>query len=93
VVHVSVIGVRTNAESEPGEAINIGHMPFAEDAARRSVGRRLATGGRPDENFELGYAQWRSGQGGVFTITISQAVALALGMMSAPPQPAVTASR
>jgi hypothetical protein len=37
-----------------------------------------ATGAKPTEGFEGGYAEWRRAQGGAFTLTISEAVRFAL---------------
>jgi hypothetical protein len=68
--------------------ITFGHSPFDKSALVGSLDHLLATGVAPDPNFEPGYQQWKSAKGGIFTISVAQAVAFALGALKqAKPQP------
>jgi hypothetical protein len=78
VIHGSITGygwIRTGGQPL---TIDGGHMPFEEDTVRQSVLKLHATGAKPTEGFEGGYAEWRRAQGGAFTLTISEAVRFAL---------------
>ena len=76
-IHVSVI----DAPIPPGVPgaggiTNVGHMPFDQSALVASVDQLLATGVSPAPNFEAGYAQWKSAKGGIYTISVTEAVGL-----------------
>jgi len=75
VVHVSVDGLHLKSPKAPtGMTDNIGHLPFAEAALDRSVTTLAAVSvALPD--YEAGYDEWRRAKGGVFTITVAEAVA------------------
>ncbi len=84
VVHVSVLQVLAGGQ-ESGQVLTFGHMPFTEEAVRRSIGSQIRDGLGAHPGFDAGYAEWRSARGGVFTITIPEALAVAMqAMMSAP---------
>ena len=55
--------------------VNGGHMPFSEDAVRRSVNGLERSDASVTATFRSGYKEWKSANGGVFTITIPEAVA------------------
>jgi hypothetical protein len=50
-------------------------MPFARDVIERSVTKLLKDGDVPE--FHDGYDEWRKDCGGVYTITVAEAVAVA----------------
>jgi len=80
VVHVSVHGLRLRNPMAPGGTSDrIGHMPFAEDALRRSV-RDLVGERDADAAAQEGYDAWRGaferGEAGVFTVTLAEAVGM-----------------
>ncbi|HXX48237.1 MAG TPA: hypothetical protein VEN47_08420 [Myxococcota bacterium] len=72
VVHVAIIDVNLHLPSG-----SVGHLlphaPFSADALRRSVDKQLPAAPLP-ERFEDGYAMWRREKGGVYTITVREAV-------------------
>lgn len=54
----------------------VGHMPFDKDTLAASVDQLVATGVPVPAGFEIGYKQWKDAHGGVFTISVAQAVAV-----------------
>ena len=75
VVHVRIDGVRLRNCAGGPEPDTIQHMPFTKDAFARSVTKLLKDGSKiPTLD---GYDQWRRDCGGVYTITVAQAVNLA----------------
>ena len=57
------------------EPETIEHMPFAREAVERSVTKLLKEGSKvPD--FQAGYNDWRNACGGVYTISVAEAVAV-----------------
>jgi hypothetical protein len=81
IVHISVDGFRVASPHAPNGAYEkIGHMPFAEEAIERSVTNRAAVGTALPADNE-GYEEWRRARGGVFTITVAEAVDLVLGVV------------
>jgi hypothetical protein len=89
-VHVSVMDVPIPAGAPgAGGTIGIGHMPFDESALAESVDKLLETGVSPGPNFEAGYNQWQSAKGGIYTVSVSAAVATvfqALGQRNLAPR-------
>jgi len=82
VLHISVEGVVRPDSPLP---IEIGHMPFSAEAIEASVLELLESDIQlPDGLFE-GITVWEEQQGGVFTITVAEAVD-ALVTMVPPPQ-------
>ena len=79
-VSVSIVDVPVPG-SASGGVMAISHMPFDQDALEASLDQLLADGASPDPNFEAGYQQWRSAHGGIFTISVQQAIEIALGML------------
>jgi hypothetical protein len=80
IVHVSVSGLAIRNPGAPDGVIHeASHLPFAKEAVDRSVVRRLRAAG-PLPAFQQGYDEWRrafdAGKGGIFTITVAEAVAL-----------------
>ncbi len=78
VVHISVKNLRMkNPLSKSGFSETIAHMPFSEAAIDGSVDR-LVEEQAEIPNYEEGYEEWKqavdSGKGGIFTITVAQAI-------------------
>jgi hypothetical protein len=56
-----------------GPTTGIGHMPFDADALRASLDKQIGSRPPPTE-FEAGYQQWRTANGGIFTISVPKAI-------------------
>lgn len=77
VVHVSILDVPIPPGAPgAGGATRVAHMPFDEAALAASVDALVATGAAPLPNFEDGYRQWLSDRGGVWSLTVSEAIAV-----------------
>lgn len=74
-VNVSVVNVPIPQGMQgAGGVTEIGHLPFDKTALTASVDRLLATGVSPPPNFDDGYKQWQDAHGGVFTISVEEAI-------------------
>jgi hypothetical protein len=76
VVHVAIGNIQVqNPHAPNGISDTIGHMPFSEKAIDDSVTELLGVASElPD--YEDGYQSWRESQGGVFSITVAEAIDL-----------------
>jgi hypothetical protein len=76
IVHVGVLGLKIKGPK--GDQDTIPHMPFDEAAVKESVTAKVAENGKLTD-FREGYGLWNaaasSGKGGVFTISVAEAVA------------------
>ncbi len=76
IVHVGITGLKIKTPKRTQDTVP--HMPFDETAVTNSVTTKIADNGKLT-NFQEGYGLWRkaasSGKGGVFTITVAEAVA------------------
>src|SRR5206468_1347317 len=84
IVHIHVNGLRLRNKRAPGGLSDqVGHMPYAGDALRKSL-TKLESSNAPLPAFEDGYRHWRGafdkGEAGVWTAPVSEAIA---GMESA----------
>ena len=71
---ISVSGLKMkNRHSKGGFSSTIAHMPFSEGAISKSV-LKLAKDNAALPNFEEGYKEWRQAKGGIFTITVAEAI-------------------
>lgn len=78
IVNVAIVDIPPLAIDSPGTGVSeIDHAPFEESTLARSVGRLLATAVAPPPGFEVGYREWKAKRGGVFTVSVSQVIALA----------------
>lgn len=74
-VHVSLSDVPIPAGlPNAGQTMEFAHLPFDGDALAVSLERLIAESAAPNTNFDSGYRQWQSARGGIFTITVEQAV-------------------
>jgi hypothetical protein len=82
-VHVSIIDIPLSFSApNPNGLTKIDHMPFEKSALAASVDRLLSTGVAPPPNFETGYIQWKEHKGGIFTISVMQAINLGHEMVN-----------
>ena len=81
VVQISVVDVPI-PQGLGGGTTTIGHMPFDKPAVVVSVDQLLATDARPPPQFEAGYGEWRAANGGVYTVSVDQAIQLLFETLS-----------
>ena len=75
IIHIRIDGVHIKNCSGGPELETIEHMPFARDAIEHSVTKLLKDISRvPD--FQAGYDDWRKACGGVYTISIAEAISV-----------------
>jgi hypothetical protein len=72
IIHIRVEKIRLRNCTGGPEPDKFEHMPFARDAIERSVTKLLKESSVPD--FHDGYDQWRNDCGGVYTITVAEAI-------------------
>jgi hypothetical protein len=72
IIHVRVDKIRLRNCTGGPEPNKFEHMPFRRDAIDRSVTKMLKEGDVPV--FQDGYDEWRKACGGVYTITVAEAV-------------------
>jgi len=75
VIHVRIDGVNSPARVSP---VVIGHMPISVDAFAASVTELRETGVPMAADFAEGVAMWTQDEGGVFEVTVSEAVDVAM---------------
>jgi hypothetical protein len=76
VVHISLAGLHLKNPGVPGGySSELPHAPFTKVAIDQSV-TELIRQGVPPPAFEQGYQQWQQSNGGVFTISVAEAVDL-----------------
>jgi hypothetical protein len=80
VVHVSVAGGETKTNKTNVVLGIIGHMPFEKAALLESIDQLVDTGAKGSAFFEQGYATWKADNGGIFSIPVSQAIEMSLGL-------------
>ena len=78
IVHVSVIKAKIKNPQKDGEISNdIGHLPFSRKSIEKSL-TKLESSNNELPDFMDGYNQWKeafdSGRGGIFTISVKEAV-------------------
>jgi hypothetical protein len=90
-VHVSIVdvplppeAVRAGLRADGRGMTRIGHMPFDPSALAASLDRLLATGVPPGPSFQDGYEEWKSANGGIFTIGVSEAIDIVFDVVKKP---------
>ncbi|MFZ0581839.1 MAG: hypothetical protein WAN72_12965 [Candidatus Acidiferrales bacterium] len=73
IVHIRVDDIRLHNCTGGPEPNNFAHMPFTRDAIERSV-VKVAKEDGPVPDFNEGYDEWRRACGGVYTITVAEAI-------------------
>lgn len=61
--------------------MTVSHMPFEMSAIAGSVDQLLESDVAPGAEFEEGYQVWKSEKGGIYSITVMQAVGLLSEML------------
>jgi|SRR5580704_969906 hypothetical protein len=72
IVHIRVDGIRLRNCTGGPEPDTFAHMPFTRDALERSVAKLLKDKSKISDLS--GYEQWRADCGGVYTITVAEAI-------------------
>ncbi|MDO8840372.1 MAG: hypothetical protein Q7V31_15775 [Parvibaculum sp.] len=81
-VHVSLLGVPAPPGLvTPDGTMTVSHMPFEMSAIAGSVDQLLESDVAPGAEFEEGYQVWKSEKGGIYSITVMQAVGLLSEML------------
>jgi len=76
IVHISIAGVHVKDPGVPGgQSERLPHAPFSRAAFEGSITLLVGRASPPAE-FEAGYQQWQRAHGGVFTISVAEAVDL-----------------
>jgi hypothetical protein len=76
VAHISISGVHVRNRHAPGGVTSeLSHLPIHQDALKQSL-TTLVKQGVPPPDFERGYREWDSVKGGVFTVSVAEAVGL-----------------
>ncbi|MGD9739045.1 MAG: hypothetical protein AB7O56_13280 [Bauldia sp.] len=84
IVHVSILGVPVPDGPVGAPATRrtiVGHLPIEERALVASVDRLLATDAAPAPTFAAGYQQWEDAKGGIFTVTVAEAIDVVLAAL------------
>jgi hypothetical protein len=71
-VHISIIDIP--APPDLPWLTKIGHMPFDKDALAASVDQLVANDVKPVDTFDGGYENWKDAKGGIFTISVAEAI-------------------
>jgi hypothetical protein len=72
IIHIRVDKVRLRNCTGGPEPDNFQHMPFTREAIERSVTKLVKEVDVPE--FQDGYDEWRNACGGVYTITVAEAI-------------------
>jgi hypothetical protein len=72
IIHIRVDKIRLRNCTGGPEPDKFEHMPFTRDAIERSITKMVREGKTPD--FREGYDEWHKACGGVYTITVAEAV-------------------
>lgn len=73
IIHIRVDKVRLRTCTDGLEPDKVEHMPFTREAVDRSVTKLVKEGNVPE--FQDAYDEWRKDCGGVYKITVADAVA------------------
>lgn len=74
VVHISISGVHVkNLHVAGGYNTELPHAPFSQAALIQSL-TTLVRQAEPPPEFETGYQEWQKARGGVFTVSVAEAV-------------------
>jgi hypothetical protein len=72
IIHIRVEKIRLRNCTGGPEPDKFEHMPFTREAIEHSVTKLLKENSVPD--FHAGYDEWRNACGGVYTITVAEAI-------------------
>lgn len=77
IIHIRVDKVKLRNCTGGSEPNTFQHMPFTREAIAKSVTKLVKEGEVPE--FRDGYDEWRKACGGVYTISVADAIAVAEG--------------
>ena len=81
-IHVSIVDISIPPGLPgAGGTTTIGHMPFDETALAASVDQIVKTGASGVTTFDAGYQQWAAAKGGIFTISVREAIKITFETM------------
>lgn len=75
-IHVSIVDIPPPRQSSALHISQVAHAPFEKSVLMASLDRLLAIGVAPSQDFEAGYKQWKDHHGGIYTISVAQALGL-----------------
>jgi hypothetical protein len=81
-VHVSIVDLPLSLETGAFQISQIAHAPFEKSALAASVDKLVATGVAPSQDFEAGYRQWKEHNGGIYTVSVAQALGLGQSILN-----------
>jgi hypothetical protein len=84
-VHGSLSGFPAIAAGAEQLDVNAAHIPLSDKALLKSVDKLESTGAPVTAAFNKGYLQWRRAEGGVFYVTVAEAVGYIADMMRVRP--------
>lgn len=70
-VHITIMG---NVKISENEVMKLGHMPFELETLKHSLKECLGTTSENQTSFQEGYNYWKDANGGIFTISIHDAI-------------------
>ena len=74
IIHIRIEDVRVESpQHDKGFVASIGHIPISEEALLSSLEKMLKVEDVPS-SVEKGIETWREAQGGVFTVSVAEAV-------------------
>jgi hypothetical protein len=86
VVHVSIVDVPVpSGLPNAGGTMTIGHMPFDQAALAASVDQLVGVKAATAPDFEGGYQNWQAAKGGIFTVSVPQALEFAFDALKKAP--------
>ena len=86
VVHVSIVDVPVPPGlPNAGGMMTIGHMPFDQAALAASVDQLVGAKATTAADFDGGYQNWQAAKGGVFTVSVPQALEFAFEALKKAP--------
>ena len=74
-VHITVHG---DVQVSENETMSFGHFPFEATAFKNSLCELLGTSNEYQETFKQGYQYWQNENGGVFTVSIHDAIEMCI---------------
>ena len=74
-IHVTIINDVKVSESQ---AIGFGHFPFEQNSFKDSLNELIGTSDEGHETFKEGYKYWKNANGGVFTVSINEAIEMSI---------------
>jgi len=74
-VHVTV---KNDVMVSEGQTISFGHFPFEQNSFKDSLNELIGISNEGYEAFKEGYEYWKNANGGVFTVSINDAIEMSV---------------